>query len=205
MRKACCCIAAVILLLSNTAMADSLAGRMGLTLHGGFRIAADNDFSGVLTGPTIDSDTGYVVGGGLIFGLNENVASEIEILYSQNDMNVSGVKFGEAKTVDLSFGLQYRFNPRMQVVPYVGAGMNVIFPDITIEPGYFLETHTDTDASFGGHLKAGVDFFIAPNLAFTGELQGTLATKVDVKQEGEIGLTYNPSNFSGLFGVRFIF
>ena len=68
-----------------------------------------------------------------------------------------------------------------------------------------IATSTDTDAAFGGFAKVGLDFFVTPKIALNAEFKGTLATEQDVKQNGVAGIKYDPSNFSGLFGVRFFF
>ena len=208
MKKTCCFLLSALLMFSSAAMAESIAGKFGGTVKGGFKIAADSKTEPDV-GTKIETDTGYAVGGGFIYGINDFLAADLDILYSENDMNFLSVKIAKAKVVDISLGLQYRFIPKEKLVPYVGAGISVIVPDIELDStlaGFAgIATSTDTDAAFGGFAKVGLDFFVTPKIALNAEFKGTLATEQDVKQNGVAGIKYDPSNFSGLFGVRFFF
>lgn len=199
MKKTCLLVAAVVVMIANSAMADSIAGKFGVTARGGFIVPADSEDVGV----TVSSDAGWAVGGGLIYGITENIAADLDVTHSEFDQNELGFKLGTAKTTDIAFGLQYRFMPKSALVPYVGAGVDIILNDFDVVTGLIS---ADIDTSVGGHLSAGVDYFITKQVALNAEFKGVLGTTNDIKVGGiQTGAKFDPSNFSGLFGVRIFF
>ena len=197
------CMTVVIALLAGNVMADSIRGRTGLTARGGFQVPVDSKFQPD-TGIDIDGQTGWAAGGGFIFGVTDNMALTLDATYARYDLEVSGVKTFEARTVDASVGLQYRFNPQLRVVPYAEIGVDVFFNDIENRTG--LIGDLDTDESFGGHVSAGFDIFLSRQAALTAEIRGVLASEADVKDfTGFAGARFDPSNVSGLFGLRLFF
>ena len=203
MKKMIFLVAAALLLISNAAMADSIAGKLGVSVRGGFTVPADSEFS---DGTKIETDTGWNVGGGIIYGINNNFAAALDVIYSETDAKAEGIDIGVGKTTDISLGVQYRFMPQNTLVPYVGAGIDVLVNDFSPNSNPLIPSSLDTDTTFGGHLNAGIDYFVAKNVALNAELRGVLSTEADVKDSiGFAGAKYDPSNFSGLFGVRVFF
>ena len=93
--------------------------------------------------------------------------------------------------------------PKSTLVPYVGAGVDIILNDL--EPD-FDRISLNTDTTFGGHISAGVDYFITRQVALNAEFKGVLSTEGDINGAGIFpGAKFDPSNFSGLFGVRVFF
>ena len=203
MKKLCFSVIAALLLMANSAMADSIAGKFGVSLRGGFTVPTDSELVG---GPKIEPDTGWNVGGGFIYGITDTLAADLDVIYNQSDAKITGIDVGTGKTADISLGLQYRFMPRNILVPYVGAGVDVLVNNFTGNSNLGAPSTLDVDTTFGGHLSAGLDYFITRNFALNAEFRGVLSTEGDVKDNtGFVGAKYDPSNFSGLFGVRFFF
>jgi outer membrane protein len=204
-------VAAALLLFSSTAMADSIAGKIGVTASGGFSITADSKFTsgaGLPAGVSnkIETDTGYVVGGGLIYGINDNVSADLDITFSKADANFLGIKFAEFETTNISLGLQYHFMSKEKLVPYLGAGVDLMFNDAKPAGIAAGGENLDVDNTFGGHINAGVDYFITKQIALNAELKGILSTEGDIKDStGVVGAKADPSSVSGLFGIRYFF
>jgi outer membrane protein len=196
-------IAFVLLLLGGgNAFATGIGGHVGLTFRGGITNPTDQT-SG--TNASLDSNIGYTYGGGLLYGLNNNVAAEIEINHSTFKADLSGVRAAEFEANDISIGGHYRFigtAPMIQkVVPYLGAGVDIIWAEAKYSKG----PTGDADLSVGGHLKAGSDFFLNSNLALNLELRGVLAAESDVLSGGVTVGKFDGSAVLGLFGVRLFF
>jgi outer membrane protein len=196
-------VVAALMLSANAAMADSIAGKLGVSVRGGFTVPADSELS---DGTKIETDTGWNVGGGIIYGINNNFAAALDVIYSETDAKATGIDIGVGKTTDISLGVQYRFMPQNALVPYVGAGIDVLVNDFSPNSNLLVPSSLDTDTTFGGHVSAGIDYFITSKVALNAELRGVLSTEADVKDNtGLVGAKYDPSNFSGLFGVRVFF
>lgn len=213
MRK-CLFIAAVLVTLAaatGSAMAESIKGKHGVTARGGFLIPADSKLD---VGEKLEADTGFAVEVGVLYGISDNLAAELDVTYSQYDLYLDSLgvrtKYFEVQTHTVSLGAQYRFMPEGRVVPYVGAGMDILISETTDEISPSLgdpAQEYDTDLSFGGHLSVGADLFLTRQLAFTAEFKGVLATEADVKRDdnGAKIVKLDPSGISGLFGFRYFF
>ncbi|MBI1922212.1 MAG: porin family protein [Geobacter sp.] len=212
MRKCLLTVTVLVALVATTgsAMAESIKGKHGVTARGGFLIPADSKLD---VGEKLEADTGFAAGVGVIYGITDNLAAEVDVTYSQYDLylNSLGVKtkYFEVKTHTISLGAQYRFMPEGRIVPYVGAGMDILINETTdeVSPSLGLpEEKYDTDLSFGGHLSAGADFFLTRQFALTAEFKGILATEAAVKNDnGDRIVKLDPSGISGLFGFRYFF
>lgn len=64
---------------------------------------------------------------------------------------------------------------------------------------------TDGSTTVGGHVKAGLEYFIIQNLALNSELKLIFSGSSDVTVTGVSVGNYNPTSFSGLFGFRYLF
>lgn len=186
------CMAVAMTFPATDAMAESIKGKVGITVRGGF------------IGVVIEDQTGWAANAGFIYGLTDNLAVEADATYSEYDLEDLGVKVAKAKTIDASLGIQCRFIPKSSVVPYVGAGFDVILNEFKDDAG--SNGDLGTDKSFGGHLSVGVDIFMSKHVALNAEFKGVLATKARIRHSsGDSGEQFNPSNFSGLFGLRVFF
>lgn len=188
------CLAATICLATGTAMADNIKGRLGVTGKVGFLDVSDGD----LGDRRIKPDTGFVGGGGLIYGVTDNVAAEFDITRSEfgSDFPVTG-NSGDFGITDIAFGAQYRFNvAHTKLVPYAGGGVDILLNDY--DPA-------EVDNLLGIHINGGIDYFIMKQLALNVEARVVIAPEADIKTSGIKVGNFDPSGFSTTFGVRFFF
>jgi opacity protein-like surface antigen len=211
---------------------NSIAGKVGITARGGASYVFNSEWTNyavdwfdgkVKSVVHLDRDikpsSGWTAGGGLMYGITDNLAVTFDVVYFQTDLKASIVgyetAFGQGKTVDFALGAQWRFMPTNRIVPYVGAGVDIMSNKLSLNNE--CETLTDrlgmssdVATTYGGHLALGADFFITPNIALNAEIRGLYSTKGDVilKEVGyadQVIAEYNPSNISGFLGIRFFF
>lgn len=197
------CVAAMLTLTAGTAMAaDSIRGRLGVTGRIGFIVPADSEAAAVGVVVSRNTDVGLIGGGGFIFGATENIAAELDITHAGfgSDFPDGRVDFD---TTNVTLGVQYRFQDLVRVqhlVPYAGGGLDILLNDASGAKA------SDADDVVGVHLSAGVDYFLQPQFAVTGEVKGILAPDADIHEfDGRKKGTFDPSSFSTTFGVRFFF
>src|SRR5512138_2732463 len=134
--------------IATTAMADTIANRVGFTGRVGAAIPLYDYFINTTT----ETGNGFAWNGGLIYGFNDSLATELEVSYLPKlDVERNGVKSYEAKITDIGVGLQYRIIPKNPVVPYVGAGVDFIKGTLRHVNG----NSYDLDWTYGGHVKIG--------------------------------------------------
>jgi len=189
------CLATTISMTAGTAMADSIKGKLGVTGRVGFVNPADNNAE-YLDNRT---DSGFVAGGGLIYGLDDHIAVELEATRAD-----FGSDTGDFGVTDISIGGQYRFALQQhQLVPYLGAGVDILFSDYDERFG----ARSDVETTVGIHVSGGVDFFLQRNLALTAEAKLVAApeAKITDRQDGSNAGDFDPSSFSTTVGIRFFF
>ena len=198
------CAMLFVTLVAGTAMADSIAGRIGVTGRLGFLVPADSDQVGL--GVVVETDASLIGGGGFIYGINKNFAVELDITHSEFDGGrVRGPEGGDFSTTNISLGAQYRFVdlPNKQLVLFVGSGLDILVNDFRFNSG----ERANVDTVVGVHLVGGVDYFIMKQLALTGEIKGLIAADADVRDfmgNGKIS-NFDPSGVSVTAGVRYFF
>ena len=182
----------LLILLASNALAESINGRLGFTGKVGFIMPLkDLTINGYPDG-TID--TGFAGGGGLIYGLNDNFALELDVTHApSSNVTSTWLNVGDLQTTDISFGIQYRFMPKEHLVPYVGVGADFITGDIQ---------NASVDWSYGGHVSVGVDYFLNKNIALTADFKYVIGSKSDIELFGITRGKYDPMSFIGTFGVR---
>lgn len=185
----------IMTLFYSTAMADSITGRLGVTARIGANLPLNDDF---IRG-TSDTDAGFAVGGGLIYGFSEHVAADVEVLHMpQLDVHANGVKTYEAAVTDIALGVQFRFLTAHRVVPYIGFGPDFITGDLKHING----TGYDLDWTFGGHVNLGFDWFITPGVAMTTDVRGVVAADGDIMRGSTKVSEYRTQWFQGTVGFR---
>lgn len=194
------CALSCIMLTASGAMADSINGRIGLTGRIGILAPSDSDtyYS------TIETDAGFVGGGGLIIGLLNNFALDLDVTYASFQGDDWWGREHDFDTTNISLGLQYRFAnlPVRQLVPYVGGGVDVLINNSSDFAGY----KADVETVVGGHVSGGVDYFLTRNFALTAEVRAVIAPEADIKnQAGQKVGEYDPTSFSTTFGFRVFF
>jgi outer membrane protein len=185
-------------LLSSAAMAESINGRLGVTGKIGF-VAPLQDITSVhdatLNYSDAKIDTGFAGGGGLIYGLNDRFALEFDVTLAPScSVTSTNSNLGDLQTTDISLGLQYRFMTERHLVPYLGAGLDFIKGDIA---------NSSVDWSYGGHVDAGVDYFLNKSIALTADFRYVVGSESDIHNSkiGNVG-KYNPMSVVGTVGVR---
>lgn len=189
------CLATTISMTGGTAMADSIKGKLGVTGRIGILNPANN------TAEFIDNktDTGFVGGGGLIYGIDDHIAAEFDVTRTS-----FGSDTGDFGVTNVSFGLQYRFAlQQRQLVPYIGVGLDILATDYDFNGG----GRSDVDTTVGGHLSGGVDFFLQKNLALTAEAKVVIApdARITDRPSGDHAGNFDPSSFSTTVGFRYFF
>jgi outer membrane protein len=188
------CLASAVCLTAAAAQADSIKGKVGVTGKLGFLIPADNE-SDFFNNKT---DTGLVGGASLIYGIDDRFAAELEVSRTS-----FGSQTGDFATTNLSLGAQYRLAlSNRQLVPFVGAGVDILFTDYDPYDG----SRRDVDTTLGAHLNAGADYFFTRQLALTGEFKLVAASDSDITDaSGSRRGSFDPSSFTGTVGVRYFF
>lgn len=180
---------------ATVASAENLAGKLGVSGRIGFIVPADSDWEG--SGP-LSSSTGFIGGGGIIYGATRNVALEADITHASYDLYLEpSYRDGTADVTNISLGGQWRFATKRPLTPYVGGGVSILITDYT---------YADVDTTAGLYLKGGVDYFVTPRFALNAELKGVISPSADMRDHlsAQHG-SFDPSSFSGLFGVRYFF
>ena len=194
------CMAAAITLTTGTAFADSIQGRVGVTGRIGFLIPADSDVDNF----KVETDAGFVGGGGIIYGIDKNFAAEIDVTRTEFGSNLTdGTNVGDFGITNVSLGAQYRFTiGQPKLVPYVGAGLDILISDFEDRFG----NSRDVDTTVGLHAGGGIDYFVMKQLALTAEAKFVVAPETDIKDPSGVPRgNFDPSSFSTTFGVRFFF
>jgi len=183
------CATATLSLAAGAAMADSIKGKVGVTGKIGFMIPADGD----MYSHDNKTDIGFIGGGGLIYGIDNHFAAEIDVTRSSFDSD-----YAEFGVTNIALGAQYRFvleHPRL--VPYLGAGLDILVND--------ADQGRSVDTTVGVHAGVGVDYFIMKQLALTTEARLLVAPDADVYGPGGKVGNFDPTGFSTTFGVRYFF
>ena len=194
------CMAAAITLTTGTAFADSIQGRVGVTGRIGFLIPADSDVDNF----KVETDAGFVGGGGFIYGIDKNFAAEIDVTRTEFGSNLTdGTNIGDFGITNVSLGAQYRFTiGQPKFVPYVAAGLDILISDFEDNLG----RSRDVDTTVGLHAGGGIDYFVMKQLALTAEAKFVVAPEADIKDPSGVPRgNFDPSSFSTTFGVRFFF
>lgn len=193
------CLAATVSLTSGTAMADSIKGRVGVTGKIGMLVPGSSDFDNLRIKP----DFGFVGGGGLLYGIDDNFAAEIEATRSEFGSNLpNDVNAGDFGLTDISLGCQFRFQvTHNKLVPYLGVGLDILLIDHDAPDGRKF----DVDTTVGAHVSGGVDYFILKQLALMAEVKALVAPETDIKDSTVKRGNFDPSSISGMVGVRYFF
>jgi outer membrane protein len=192
------CLAAALACAATPAQAENIKGKLGITGRIGFIIPADSDL-----GPTkskLESDAGFVGGGGFIYGIDRNWAAELDVTHSSFDSQFhdKSVK-GNFDVINVSLGGQYRFETsQANLTPYVGAGLDILISDFDAN-----NTRFNVDTTVGVHGSGGIDYFLTKNLALNAEAKVVIAPETDIS--GGADGNFDPTSFSTTFGIRFFF
>ena len=183
---------AALFLAVGPALADGMDGRFGVTLKAGALVPLKDAFIEA----TSETKSGLAYGGGLIYGFSRHLAGELDVTHAASlGVRQSGVKVGEVSMTDIALGLQYRLTPDSRLVPYIGAGVDVITGELDNNNG----DKFDLSWTVGGHVNVGIDYFITRGIALSADIRGVYAAKGDV---GSSRLDYDPRCVIGTIGLR---
>jgi outer membrane protein len=186
--------AALTAILAGNAAADELRGRVAVTARIGVTNPANNEKNIPEGRLVVSTDAGVIGGGGFLFGVDDNIAIELDVTRSSYHTS----RFGTAGVTNLSVGAQYRFPERQRLIPYGGAGVDVLISDLD-------DNYTNTVV--GMHLAAGLDYMLMRQIALNAEIKGVEAFSADVKSfnGGDKVGKFDPSNVAFTVGARFYF
>lgn len=180
--------------LAGNAAADDLRGRLALTGRIGVTNPANSELDRNSDRLIVSTDAGFIGGGGFLFGVDNNIAMELDITHATFHTNHA---FGQAEVTDLAIGAQFRLPERQRVVPYFGAGMDVLINDLP---------RNAVNTVVGLHVSTGLDFMLSRQVALNAEIKGVEAFNADVKDfTGAKAGELDPSNVSFTVGARFFF
>jgi outer membrane protein len=152
--------------MANTAMALDKGDwivRLGVAQ---VRPDVSSDTTPNVAGGKVDVDNGTSLSINVGYMLTRNLALDIlGALPFKHDINgdgaLSGVgKVAETKHLPPTVGLQYHFQPKASIRPYVGAGINYTKFFSIKETGVLSSDRLSLDDSWGLAAQAGVDFDI---------------------------------------------
>ncbi|MDD2899426.1 MAG: outer membrane beta-barrel protein [Desulfuromonadaceae bacterium] len=198
MKRIVVAIAVVLLAALNAdfAAAENLTDKLAVSGRIGFTLPSDSEWNG---NRSLTADTGVILGVGLLYGISRNLAAEVEYTHSNYDLKTDAFfRDGTANVNDLSLGLQWRF-PSRQATPYVGGGLSILFNDYT---------DASVENTVGVNLKGGIDYFVSPRLALNAEMKLVISPTADMYDQSSSSIghgSFDPSSFSGLFGIRYFF
>ena len=183
------CATATLSLAAGSAFAESIKGKIGVSGKIGLLMPSDGDIGS----RNNETSAGLIVGAGIIYGIDTNIAAEIGVSHAVFDSD-----FGDFSVTDIALGAQYRFAlDQPQLVPYVGAGVDILISD--------GDQGRSVDTTVGVHASGGIDYFLTKQFALTAEARLLVAPETDINGPfGEKG-NFDPTSFATTLGVRYFF
>jgi len=198
MKKTLISAAVLATLAAAPALGEPLGGKFGVTGHMGFLLPAAGTDASAIPQERLDARTSFIGGGGIMYGIGDHVAVELEASHAIVETGVPDTRI-ERTSIDAGF--QYRFRPEKIFVPFIGAGAELVLGGFKKE-----ESDYSIDPAFAGYVKVGADYFVTSNVALTTELKQVLGPETDILGAQDVPTgKFNPSGFHGFFGVRLIF
>lgn len=123
----------------------------------GINVNPDEDGT-TSAGGSVSIDAATVPELDFTYFFTDNIAAELILATNTHTVDVNGVaRLGDVSLIPPILSLQYHFNPKGKLSPYIGAGVNyTIFYDE--EPAGGAVTSVDYDNAFGWALQIGVDY-----------------------------------------------
>ncbi len=199
MRKAVFVMLIFFSLIASNALAESIKGKLGISGKVGFNVPSGTIVNDA-TSTDLKSDSGFTTGGGLVFGITDNLAIEADVTYTpQTDFRLNGQKIFDMETIIPSIGLQWRNNLlEDHLSAYLGGGVDILIAN----PKDTADNTADVDTTVGGHVNGGGDYFLTKNLALNLDLRGIFFGKADIKVGGATYGKYDPITFVATVGVK---
>lgn len=126
--------------------------RFGVTM-----VSPDASSTGVVPDDAIDVDDGTSVSVDFTYMMRENIGIEVLAAYPfSHDITLNGTKIAETDHLPPTVSVQYHFQPKSNIRPYVGIGLN--YTTFFNEEATAVISDISLDDSFGLALQGGVDF-----------------------------------------------
>ena len=126
--------------------------RFGVTM-----VSPDASSSGVVPDDAIDVDDSTSVSVDFTYMVRENIGIEVLAAYPfSHDITLNGTKIAETDHLPPTVSVQYHFQPKSNIRPYVGIGLN--YTTFFNEEATAVISDISLDDSFGLALQGGVDF-----------------------------------------------
>lgn len=162
------CAALGVALGAVPAMAQDVTGKAaGSILVRGrlIDVAPENNSSSTSIGGSVRSTSSLAPEVDFSYFFTDNVALELIAATTKHSLSTSNTKLGNVAVGNTwvlppALTAQYHFNPKGQISPYVGAGLNYTFFYST-KPASPL-TKLSLDNNFGEVLQVGVDVAVGP-------------------------------------------
>lgn len=196
MRKLSLLSMVAVFVITSPALAASIDGRLGVTGKAGALVPLQDRF----VSSTSESKAGIAYGGGLIYGFGKNFAAEVDVTHApQLDVDLGSNKAFDAALTDVAVGIQYRLAGENRLVPFFGIGADFIKGSLKHSVS---NANYDLDWTEGGHVSAGLDYFVARGIAFSVEGRFLFAFDGDIRSAGATVGKYDPTSFVGTVGIR---
>jgi len=146
------------ILLGGSSIAHAVEQGDWLLRFGVTMVSPDASSSGVVADDAIDVDDGTSVSVDFTYMLRDNIGLELLAAYPfTHDITLDGVgKIAETDHLPPTFSVQYHFQPKSNIRPYVGIGLN--YTTFFNEEATAVISDISLDDSFGLALQGGVDF-----------------------------------------------
>ncbi len=189
---------AVSVMVVNTAGAEDIKGRLGISGKAGFNVPSGTIINNS-SATELKSDSGFTTGGGLVYGITSWLAVEADVTYTpETDFNFNGQKVFEMETIIPSVGLQLRNNLiEDHLSAYLGGGIDLLMATPKDNSGNTARVSTIV----GGHIHGGGDYFITKNFALNLDLRGIFFSKTNITAGGETFGKYDPNTFVATVGL----
>lgn len=145
-------------LLGGNSIAHAVEQGDWLLRFGATMVSPDASSSGVVADDAVDVDDGTSVSVDFTYMLRDNIGLELLAAYPfTHDITLDGVgKIAETDHLPPTFSVQYHFQPKSNIRPYVGIGLN--YTTFFNEEATAVISEISLDDSFGLALQGGVDF-----------------------------------------------
>lgn len=162
------------------------------------------EFNGPIPGLAPEVDDNTQLGLTFVYMYNDNVGFEVLAATPfKHDILVGGNVVAETKHLPPTVSAQYYFNPKTNLRPFVGIGLNytTFFSDKS-DPS--LGGDLELDDSFGLAVQAGVDYDINEKWFLTADVRYiSIETEATIAAVGSSDVDINPTVISIGAGFKF--
>ncbi len=199
--------ASLVALIVSGMSAPAIAKEAGdLLMRGRVIYVVPNEDATTSIGGTVGINNDIVPELDFTYFLTDNVGVELILATTKHNVTAlntalgASAALGSVMLLPPTVTLQYHFNPKGDISPYIGAGINYTFYYSENAPGGTI-ADIDYNDGFGFALQAGVDFKINDDWSFNVDVK-RYWLNTDVKINGG-GVTADVDIDPWIFGVGF--